>query len=571
MSDLRARTTLASLTLLLALACADDSGGDAGTALTSLDAGTGPDDQGEVETGDGMSSADGDGDGDPGDGDGDPGDGDGDGDGDSGGTKFDMAALPDTDDRPQPPSCKVVDDMNAVGLCRESAPPDSFEPDTQWSYTGPPGFDQAIATPLVLNLTDDDDNGEIDLCDIPDVLVVAGPQAGDTPPSKIVVLNGETGEFEFEFAELVQYAATPAAGDIDNDGLPEIVAVGPNGSAPLIAFEHDGSVKWTSNTNWASAQSSAIALADVDADGDVEIIAGAKLYDHNGVELWSRPDRIYSASTAADLDGDGQLEILTGGAAYRADGSEFWVVPGIQNQGGIASHPQVADVDDDGEPEVLVSVNDGLWLLEADGAIIWSSFNPTGEGIDWNRPSNIHDLDGDGAPEFGASAPQHYGVWEFDQSELWSANIADPSGQAGGTAFDFLGAGQAQTVYAGEDFLHVFDDTGFELLNAVRNSGTVLEYPVVADIDNDGSAEILVVSNTLFGGQLPYTITAIRDAEDRWIQGRRIWNQHTYHVTNVREDGVIPQFEPPNWQDLNTFRTQAQIEGGAVCLPEPQG
>jgi hypothetical protein len=42
-------------------------------------------------------------------------------------------------------------------------------------------------------------------------------------------------------------------------------------------------------------------------------------------------------------------------------------------------------------------------------------------------------------------------------------------------------------------------------------------------------------------------------------------------VTNVREDGVIPQHEPPNWEDLNTFRTQAQIEGGSICLPEPQG
>jgi hypothetical protein len=280
---------------------------------------------------------------------------------------------------------------------------------------------------------------------------------------------------------------------------------------------------------------------------------------------------IYSASTAADLDNDGQLEIITGGAAYRADGSTFWTVPGIQNQGGLANHPQVADVDDDGAPEVLVAANDGLWLLEANGTVVWSSFRPTGEPGDWNRPVNISDLDGDGFPEFGADAPGHYGVWEFNQQTVWSAGIADPSGQSGGTAFDFLGAGEAQTVYADEHFLHVFDETGSELLNAERNSGTVIEYPVVADIDNDGSSEILVVSNTLFGGNLPYTITAIRDVEDRWIQGRRIWNQHTYHVTNVREDGVIPQNEPPNWEDLNTFRTQAQIEGGSVCLPEPQG
>lgn len=500
------------------------------------------------------------------------GDGDGDGDGD-GGAKFDLTPAPDggeTSPGPQP-SCKVVDDMNAVGECEQSALPDSFEPDTQWSYTGPPGFDQAIATPLVINLTDDDENGEIDLCDIPDVIVVTGPQAGDTPPSRMLALDGETGEVHFEFAALVQYAATPATGDIDNDGLPEVVSVEPGTNGRLLAFEHDGALKWTSNTSWSSAQSSAIALADVDADGDVEILAGARLYDHNGVELWSRPDRIYSASAAADLNGDGQLEILTSGGVYNNDGSEFFVVPGIANQGGLAGHPQVADVDEDGLPEVLFATNTGLWLLENDGAVVWSNFRPTGETADWNRPVNIHDLDGDGLPEFGASAPQHYGVWNFDQSEVWSAGIGDPSGQAGGTAFDFLGAGVAQTVYADENLLHVFDAAGTQLLSTPRNSGTVLEYPVVADIDNDGSAEILVVSNRGFGGQLPYTITAIRDAEDRWIQGRRIWNQHTYHVTNVREDGTIPQFEPPNWEGLNTYRTQAQIEGGSVCLPDPPG
>ena len=56
----------------------------------------------------------------------------------------------------------------------------------------------------------------------------------------------------------------------------------------------------------------------------------------------------------------------------------------------------------------------------------------------------------------------------------------------------------------------------------------------------------------------------IRDVEERWIQARRIWNQHAYHVTNVREDATIPQHPAKSWQNLNTFRTNAQIEGGAV-------
>jgi len=101
-----------------------------------------------------------------------------------------------------------------------------------------------------------------------------------------------------------------------------------------------------------------------------------------------------------------------------------------------------------------------------------------------------------------------------------------------------------------------------------RTSDTLLDYPCVADVDNDGSAEIVTVSSQGFGGAPTPTVQVIRDADDRWIPARRIWNQHTYHVTNVREDGTIPQVEPKHWQLLNTFRTQAQIiPGGGTCQP----
>jgi hypothetical protein len=96
-----------------------------------------------------------------------------------------------------------------------------------------------------------------------------------------------------------------------------------------------------------------------------------------------------------------------------------------------------------------------------------------------------------------------------------------------------------------------------------RQSYTQIEYPVVADIDNDGSAEIVVVSN---GGEAP--VRVFHDSQDRWVPARRIWNQHAYHVTNVREDGTLPAVQPPSWQQLNTFRTQAQIATtGGTCKP----
>ena len=155
---------------------------------------------------------------------------------------------------------------------------------------------------------------------------------------------------------------------------------------------------------------------------------------------------------------------------------------------------------------------------------------------------------------------------EADASIVWSATVSDASGIAAGTAFDFLGDATAEAMYADETNMFIFDDAGEVLLQTPRSSGTLSEYPVVADIDNDGSAEIVVVSNMISSATSP-TVQAIRDVEDRWIQARRIWNQHTYHVTNVREDGTIPQVESPHWELFNTFRTNIQIENGGLCDP----
>ncbi len=485
--------------------------------------------------------------------------------GTSGSIKFDFPIF--MDQGTPMPTCKVVDDMDAVGDCTDKAPPDAFEPEPQWTFMGPPGFDQCIIMPLVANLTDDNGDGEIDLCDVPDVVIVAGPGGSDTPPSRLYVLDGLTGVEHFFAQELVQFGGTPALGDIDGDGLPEIVA--PAADQTLVAFEHDGTVKWKSAAQIQGWQSSAVGLADLDEDGDVEIYISSNVFDHNGVLLWQGgPGLTYSATMAVNLDGQPGMEVINGATASHADGSLYF---DAGNNGGWI-HPQVANFDDDPEPELLLARESSITLHQHDGTMIWS-FQPNGQ-FDINRPINIHDFDGDQKAEFGASAPSFYGVYRADQTPLWEAMVMDPSGQAGGTAFDFIGGGKAQAIYADEFTVWVFDENGAPLMSTPHLSGTIIEYPIVADIDNDGSSEIVVVSNTLLheGNPLPFTAQAVKDIEDRWVQGRRIWNQHTYHVTNVREDGTIPQVEKPHWQNLNTFRTQAQISaGGGVCQPPPPG
>ncbi len=492
------------------------------------------------------------------------GDGDGDGDGDPD-TKFDVLETGDGGGGGNPgPSCKVVDDMDAVGECEMQAPPDSFEPDIQWKWDGQDGETNSVVTPLVANFTDDNDDGEIDLCDIPDVVVVAYQTLG--APAHIYVLDGETGAVHFKIQEPVDFSADPAIGDIDEDGLPEIVSVTPNGGA-VIAFEHDGTLKWQGDA-WTPSYIIGMGLADVDNDGDVEIYSGNQLGDHEGNLLWNngaQPN--YSASTAVDLDGDEDLELVVGHVAYQHDGSTLWnanIAPGF---------PQVADLDDDGEPEVLVTNPNGISLLDTDGSVIYQDLRPTGDpagGLTWHRPAAIHDMDGDDFPEYALSSRNNYAVYEADATLNWKAMVSDQSGIAAGTAFDFIGDGVAEAMYADEQFMFIFDGDGAVLLQTARTSATGTEYPIVADVDNDGSAEIVVVSNSSFGMSSP-AVQVVKDIEDRWIQARRIWNQHAYHVTNVREDSTIPQFEPPHWETLNTFRTNAQIEGGGLCKPPPPG
>ncbi len=461
--------------------------------------------------------------------------------------------------------CKVGSDSNAVPVCTNKAPPGSFDPDIQWMWTGTTE-PYSIVTPLVANLTDDNNDGSIDLCDIPDVVVVASNDSGDPEEEgHIYLLAGDTGVQELMIPTTVDGTVTPAIGDIDHDGIPDIITVDQTGK--LYAFNHDGTVKWGPAGQWSGDwYSGAIALADLDNDGNVEIIGGNTVWDDHGNVKWVAPSEqaTWNATAAADLDGDGKLEVVLGSAAYHSDGTLYW------NTNLAGGYPQIADLDGDGLPEVLLTNPNGLSLIKHDGTIVYSNLTPTNVptgGTTWIRPATIHDFDGDGKVEYAMSSADFYTEYKPDGSIVWSAPVSDQSGIAAGTAFDFLGDGHAEAMYADESQMFVFDGTGHPIFMMPRTSGTLTEYPVVADIDNDGSAEIVVVSNQYPGRTPSPTVQVIRDKQDRWIQARRIWNEHTYHVTNVREDGTIPQFENPSWKALNTFRTNAQINGSGVCTP----
>ncbi|HEY4058935.1 MAG TPA: VCBS repeat-containing protein [Kofleriaceae bacterium] len=497
----------------------------------------------------------------------------------------------DVDGGQQVNACKVAPDGNAPGTCGAHAAPNSFDAEVQWSWNGPDGETNAYVMPLAANLTDDNADGAIDLCDTPDVVVVASSNniglAGSI--GHIYLLNGSTGAQELKIATDVDASVTPAIGDLDGDGVPEIVTTDPSGH--FVGFHHDGTLlfgpadAWPDLPNFAAMRFAAsIALADLDGDGHVEIIAGGSVYNDRGIKKWSVADKSqiaeYSNTTAADLDGDGKLEVVFGNAAYHADGTLYWSTKLL------AGNPQVANLDADPEPEILLTSAAGVSLIEHDGTVTraeQTNFNGVGNTTPkpcdstqcWFSAAALGDFDGDGGAEYAVSSAR-YGaqggiemVHYADQrgmngSMVWSTNINDTSGFASGTAFDFLGDGHTETMYADEQHLYVFDGSGHAIFQMPRTSVTFSEYPIVVDVDNDGSAEIVVTSNA-FGTPSP-TVQVIHDRQDRWVATRRIWNQHTYHVTNVREDGTIPAHEEPSWAHLNSFRVNAQIENGGVCV-----
>ena len=104
------------------------------------------------------------------------------------------------------------------------------------------------------------------------------------------------------------------------------------------------------------------------------------------------------------------------------------------------------------------------------------------------------------------------------------------------------------------------------LLEVANHSHTRLEMPVVANVDNDGNAEIVFIENASGGAGQGIRIWG--DVNDAWVPTRRIWNQHSYHVTNVSELGAIPVNEPPNWLQPTDATVSGRMNNFRQNLPE---
>ncbi|MCC7384477.1 MAG: choice-of-anchor D domain-containing protein [Deltaproteobacteria bacterium] len=464
-------------------------------------------------------------------------------------------------------------------------PPSTFQPVLEWEWAGStvePNLRNVWTTPLVANLTDDNGDGRIDENDVPEVIFVSYEtnsitDVGRSEPGVLRVLSGDTGAERFSVTEPhFPDSAQLAVGDLDGDGSPEIVGFKwvqtPPGSgsggllgrytqATLVALDRTGRLLWESEpTSWPSTVTwiaAGISLADLDSDGFAEIVVGREVFDHRGHLKWrGAGDGGYVAggpqSIVADIDNDGRPEVIAGGTVYNGDGSIRWDVPDSGDGGGTA----IGMLDPSDTYPQIALFTDQIRVLNHLGVELWHAFVPT-SGPSTQLPT-IADFDGDGDGDIAVADGTGVHVFRGTGGLMWSGVVSDNTCCPGISAFDFEGDGTYELVLNDFGSIYVYRGaTGQLLYTAERPSQTNLEMPVVADVDNDGKAEIVVAIELAFGGG---GLKVYSNVGDNWVQAPRIWNQQSFYVDNVTEAGVIPRVLPP-MRGKSVFRgTTARCE-----------
>lgn len=371
----------------------------------------------------------------------------------------------------------------------------------------------------------------------------------------------------------------------------------------LQAYDIHGVNVWTSSSPYGTDVSStereypvAVSFADFNGDGYPEVYVRNKIFDaatgqlllevvsENGNEgnSWSHKCGstnyygILSVPFAADLTGDGNPELILGNEVYHIDitsrtdvsGNSAALIASHTPPNSVSSdgHTQVADFNGDGYLDVLVSVRNMYSTSASTYYYVWDVHNDTVSNAYWVRNNNggksiplIADIDNDGALEIVVQQPcesgnrmraLRYNADLRSFTEVWGRPnpvAVDDSWSNTLTMFDFNGDGYNELLFSGRSAVYVLDGrNGNEIASMPFGEVTVMDYPVIADVDNDGSVEFITIDAAGANSQAVGNLHIFRSSGVPWSSGRSVWNQYMYNATCVNNDLTIPTYPVNN-------------------------